>query len=165
MVAGWLYSSRISIKSVWRVYATASLLLVLLLVAWKRLGMVNFFGPHGWGAPLTILFVSVVLLAKEGAIKVPRWSVWMGNISYSLYLVHVCVFEILQRITTTISLNHAAFEVVLFVMRPIAAVICAWATFHYIEAPISTWARKRLLNLRVLWRLQAKSTAPDSGGH
>ncbi|GGA41921.1 acyltransferase family protein [Dyella nitratireducens] len=157
MAAGWLYGSRIRIKQAGVVYAVASLLLVLLLVTWRRIGMVNFFGPHGWGAPLAILFVSMVPLAKADAIKVPKWSVWMGNISYSLYLVHVYVFEILQRIAADMPLSHKTLEVALFVTRPIVAVICAWLMFRCIEAPLSVWVRKRLLNLRMPWRLEAKS--------
>ena len=162
MIAGWLYGSRVRIRPAGMVYAIGSLFLLLLLMVWKHVGMVNFFGPHGWGAPLTILFVSVVLLAKVDAIKVPKWSVWMGNISYSLYLVHVYVFEVIQRIATAIPLNHPAFEIVLFVTRPIVAVICAWAMFRYVEAPISAWTRKRLLHLRMPLVLDAKKPTSDS---
>ena len=73
----------------------------------------------------------------------------MGEISYSLYLVHVYVFIVLQRVLIRIPMGHETFRVVLFVARPVAALICAWATFRYVEAPLSTWARELLLRIRL----------------
>ncbi|GAA0696045.1 hypothetical protein ISN75_06590 [Dyella marensis] len=58
--------------------------LAMLWIAWQPLHIVNFFGPQGWGAPLAIEFAGIALLAGTDPIRVPRWSVWMGGISYSL---------------------------------------------------------------------------------
>ena len=148
MIGGWLYISDFKVERTWKIYAVVTVLSLLLLIGWNRLGMVNFFGPHGWGAPMAILFFDALMLAKVDALKVPAWSVWLGDISYSLYLIHVYVFEILQRVVNAIPMNHDASNAVLFVIRPVAAVICAWLTFRYVETPLSTWARKRLLHIR-----------------
>ncbi|AIF48786.1 acyltransferase family protein [Dyella japonica] len=158
MAAGWLYGSRIRMPSARVIHATTLVLLMLLLALWKPLGMVNFFGPLGWGAPLTIVFASIALLARADAIKVPRWSLWMGSISYALYLVHVYVFELLQRIDEAVPLRHPTFGIALFLIRPVAAVLCAWVVFRYVEHPLSTWSRKRLLGLRWPWQMQANET-------
>ena len=149
MIGGWLYISDFKVERTWKIYAVVTVLSLLLLIGWNRLGMVNFFGPHGWGAPMAILFFDALMLAKVDALKVPAWSVWLGDISYSLYLIHVYVFEILQRVVNAIPMNHDASNAVLFVIRPVAAVICAWLTFRYVETPLSTWARKRLLHIRM----------------
>jgi exopolysaccharide production protein ExoZ len=148
MIGGWLYISDFKVERTWKIYAVVTVLSLLLLIGWNRLGMVNFFGPHGWGAPMAILFFGALMLAKVDALKVHAWSVWLGDISYSLYLIHVYVFEILQRVVNAIPMNHDASNAVLFVIRPVAAVICAWLTFRYVETPLSTWARKRLLHIR-----------------
>ncbi|WP_404601061.1 acyltransferase family protein [Dyella lipolytica] len=144
MLGGWLYVSDFKIERIGTIYAMVMVSGLLLSIGWNRLGMVNFFGPHGWAAPMTILFFGAVMLAKIGAINVPAWSVWLGDISYSLYLVHVYVFEILQRVAGAIPMNHDTSNAVLFIIRPVAAVICAWVTFRYVEAPLSTLARKLL---------------------
>lgn len=149
MIAGWLYISGFKIERARVIYATVAVSAMLLLMGWNRMGMVNFFGPHGWGTPMAILFFGAALLAKADALKVPASSVWLGNISYSLYLVHVYVFEVAQRIVSAIPIGHDASNAVLFATRPAIAVICAWATFRYVEAPISTWARKWLLHIRM----------------
>lgn len=161
MMAGCLYSSRFVIKHDTTVYAIVISSIAMLLVGWNHIGMVNFFGPQGWGAPLVILFFGVVMLAKNGTIKVPAWSVWMGEISYSLYLVHVYVFEIVQRVVAHIPMSHGMFVAVLLVIRPILAVLCAWATFRCIEAPASAWARRLLLRIR-LPHGRARASAVDA---
>lgn len=149
MIGGWLYAADFKIARSRTIYAMVMVSCVLLLMGWNRMGMMDFFGPHGWGAPMTILFFGAVMLAKVDALNVPAWSVWLGNISYSLYLVHVYVFEILQRVASVIPMGQSTANTVLFVSRPIVAVICAWVTFRYVEAPISTWARKGLLHIRM----------------
>jgi peptidoglycan/LPS O-acetylase OafA/YrhL len=164
MGAAWLYGSRIRIGPAAMVYAAASIVLALLLLAWNKMGLANFFGPHGWGVPMTVLFVSIALGAKADAIEVPRWSVWMGDISYSLYLVHVYVFIVLQRIATAIPLGQPAFGVVLFLSRPVLAVVCAWAVFRYVEYPVSTWVRGWLLGFRRPWGRRAESAGLEADG-
>jgi exopolysaccharide production protein ExoZ len=149
MIAGWLYVSDFKIKHARTTYVAVAVSSMLLLMGWNRMGMVNFFGPHGWGVPMAILFFAAAMLAKTSALKVPTWSVWLGNISYSLYLVHVYVFEIAQRVVAAIPIDHFASNAILFVIRPAVAVICAWVTFRYVEAPISTWVRKGLLHIRM----------------
>jgi exopolysaccharide production protein ExoZ len=161
MLAGSLYESRLTIRHHAVVYAIVAVLIAALLMGWSRIGMVNFFGPHGWGAPLAILFFGIVMLAKSGDINVPAWSVWMGEISYSLYLVHVYVFEIVQRVVARIPMDPGMFSMVLFVIRPIVAVFCAWATFCCIEAPASAWARRSLLRIR-LPRRRERGSAVDA---
>lgn len=147
MFAGWLYVSQVTIKSRIAIYSFAIVSTAALLVTWHRLGMVNFFGPSGWGAPLAILFACMVMLAKIGAIKVPAQLVWLGEISYSLYLVHVYVFEIMQRVVMHLSLTPEVAKWTLFIGRPMVAVFCAWVTFVCIERPASEWMRKQLLGI------------------
>lgn len=150
MLAGWLYVSPITIRNRTAIYAIAILSTAALLVAWHRLGMVNFFGPRGWGAPLAILFACMVMLAKAGGIKVPTSLVWLGEISYSLYLVHVYVFELMQHAMTHLSLPSDVAKWMLFAGRPMIAVFCAWATFACVEKPASEWMRKQLLEVRLI---------------
>jgi exopolysaccharide production protein ExoZ len=156
MAAAGLYGSRFRIRQPAIVCVATVLLLATLLFDWNRLGMVNFFGPRGWGALVAILFFGMVMLAKTGAAKAPSWSVWMGEISYALYLVHVYVFIVLQRVLIHIPMSHDTFRVVLFIARPLAALICAWVTFRYVEAPLSAWARKLLLRMRLPFWLDVK---------
>ena len=152
MLAGWLYVSSVTVRSRTAIFAMAILSTSALLAAWHRLDMVNFFGPRGWGALLTILFVCAVMLEKAGGVKVPTPMVWLGEISYSLYLVHVYVFELMQRVVSYLSFSPDAAKWTLFVGRPMIAVLCAWITFAWVERPTSEWMRKQLLDIRLIGR-------------
>ncbi|WP_158628886.1 acyltransferase family protein [Dyella choica] len=147
MLAGWLYLSQFTIKRNVMIYSSVVLLTATLLIGWHRIGMVNFFGPAGWGAPLTILFLGAVMLAKNGAMRVPAGLVWLGEASYSLYLVHVYVFVLAQRVMMPIPMGADSFRAMLFVARPVLAVMGAWLVFRYVEAPASAWVRKCLLQM------------------
>jgi exopolysaccharide production protein ExoZ len=149
MIAAWLYFRDFKIKRSITVYVLVIAAFASLLIGWHRLGMMNFFGPHGWAAPMSILFFGFVMLAKIEALNVPAWTVALGNMSYSLYLVHVYVFEIAQRVANVLPMSHEASDIALFAIRPVLALIFAWLTYRYIEAPMSSWMRKWLLNLRV----------------
>lgn len=153
MLAGWLYLSRFTIKSATAIYSTVAVAIVVLLGGWHAFGMENLFGPHGWGAPLSVLFLGCVMLAKIGCIRTPAWLAWMGGISYSLYLVHVYVFEWVQRAMNHMPLHTDTRGLLLFMMRPVAAVACAWLVYRYVEKPASTWVRDALLNAGK-WRLR-----------
>ncbi|MBE1160724.1 acyltransferase family protein [Dyella acidiphila] len=144
MLAAWLYQSDIKIRKPASIYIGVAVLLIALLLAWHRLGMLNFFGPRGWGAPLAILFAGIALRAKLGSMQVPAWLVWLGNISYSLYLMHVYVFELVQDAVSAVPLQHRTAAILLLAIRPLAAVMCAWAVFRYIEAPLSAQTRRLL---------------------
>ncbi|MFK2891991.1 acyltransferase [Dyella flagellata] len=158
MLAGWLYLSRFTIRYNAVIYSSVMLSMVVLLLGWHRIGMVNFFGPAGWGAPLTLLFFGAVLLAKKGGLVAPAWCVWLGEISYSLYLVHVYVFELVERMAVRIPTSSEMIGAVLFVARPIAAVMAAWMVFRYVEAPAS--ARVRECLLRISWGRHAGKHSP-----
>ena len=41
--------------------------------------------------PLTLLLYGAVALERSGSLQSPRWLIWLGDISYSLYLTHLLV--------------------------------------------------------------------------
>jgi peptidoglycan/LPS O-acetylase OafA/YrhL len=149
MLAGGLYLSRFTIRHTLLIPLAMALGTAALLLGWHRIGLVNAFGPGGWGAPLAWLFFGCAMLAKQGAVSVPAWTVWLGEISYSLYLVHVYVFELVQRAVAHLSRSDDLLSPLLFAARPGSAVFCAWLAFRYLEAPATNWMRRRLLRLRL----------------
>jgi peptidoglycan/LPS O-acetylase OafA/YrhL len=46
-------------------------------------------GPTRWGLPMAALVLALTLYNKVFPIAVPRFLVWLGNISFSLYLFHI----------------------------------------------------------------------------
>lgn len=163
MAAAWLYGSRINTPSSRATVGITVVLLLLLWVVWTPMGMVSFFGPRGWGAPLAIAFTGIALLARDGGIRVPRWSLWLGGLSYSLYLVHVYVFEVVQPVVAVVPRGSLAIDLATFMVRAVLAIFCAWIIFRCVEFPLSTWARRRLLGLLAAQSARKGSQSVESG--
>jgi exopolysaccharide production protein ExoZ len=57
--------------------------------AWYVFGRVGaFHGPADWGWPLALMVLLLALASKTVALRPPAPLVWMGTVSYSLYLTH-----------------------------------------------------------------------------
>jgi hypothetical protein len=44
-------------------------------------------GPLHWGLPLALMVLALALYNQQRAIRVPGWLKWLGDVSFSLYLV------------------------------------------------------------------------------
>jgi len=66
-------------------------LAVCLFIWYAYGGIGNFHGPTRWGWPLALVVLSLALASKTIDIAPPAWLVWLGTISYSLYLTHTTV--------------------------------------------------------------------------
>lgn len=145
MVAAWVYKSRFYIRRPMVIYSLMALIIGAMAIRWTPWGLSNFHGPAGWGAPLAVFFLGVVLLSKIGPIRVPAWSIWLGTISYSLYLTHLYAFGLTQRLIAHVSIPADSLLPALFVIRPIVAVAMAGLIYRFVENPTSTWMRNVLL--------------------
>ena len=85
---GWLYHSKLRIRNrSWLVgFAVLSSVTVLCLqiteVPFNRHGITCF------GLQMLVLVTALAMLDKEYPIRVPRTLIWLGDVSFSLYLVH-----------------------------------------------------------------------------
>ncbi|PTR34332.1 hypothetical protein C8J98_102520 [Luteibacter sp. OK325] len=148
MLAGWIYMSslRVDRRVLIGVVTAASLLIVV--VGWHALGLVNFHGPRGWGLLMAIAFLGVVLSAKVRPFQVPARMVWLGDVSYSLYLIHVLAFIVVTAAVAQCGLSGPVAGFSRFVLQPALALIMAAAMYRYVEAPLSGWLRSVLLPAR-----------------
>lgn len=51
----------------------------------------QFHGLNKWGGPLALMVLCMALASKTIALTPPKLLVWLGTISYSLYLIHTIV--------------------------------------------------------------------------
>lgn len=147
LVVGWIYLSPIrfsNVQGLWLAVAFSATLTVWASVA----GVATSHGPNGWGWPMFSLVLSLALLSKATPIPFPRWTVWMGGISYSLYLIHILGFQISRE--TVAWLGIGGNDRVLlghFVLDPMVAIIFAWLLYRIVEQPVSNAAREKGLLL------------------
>ncbi len=143
---GLLYVSRFQVRD-------RALLLALVVAAfamvldWSLTGVASFHGITEWGLPLAILFAALALTFKDRQPRVPRALVWLGGVSYSLYLVHPFVFTAIDRLMDFLGLadlTHLPLFVLLVFPIPL---IYAGISRRYLEDGLSGWVRTRLLGL------------------
>jgi exopolysaccharide production protein ExoZ len=161
MLAAWIYKSKFVIRSAATIYVGMTLIIGFMLVAWADIGLANFHGPAGWGAPLAVLFLGIVMLSKLGEVRVPAWTVWLGGLSYSLYLVHLYVFDEVIKTAATFHIPPGNATAYYLVARPIAAVLVAYFTFRFVEGPTSEWFRRALMRISFGSDYRRHSAAPS----
>ncbi len=162
---GLLYVSRVRVVNK-ALLATLAACAIALGCEWSfnAPAIETFHGMARWGLPLAILFAAMALAFKEREPRVPRALVWLGGISFSLYLVHLIVFETIDRLLEYLGhedLVHTAAFVLLVIPMPM---IYAAISRHYLEDGLAVFVRKHLLRLTELRDAttpSAEASGPD----
>ncbi len=143
---GLLYVSPARIRN--RNLSLALVVAAFALVCWWSFsGIVAFHGMARWGLPLAILFAVLALAAKSRELWFPRALVWLGGISYSLYLLHPFIFTTIDRLMDCLGwaeLTHTPLFVLLVIPVPL---LYAGISRRYLEDGLSVVVRTRLLRL------------------
>lgn len=127
----------------WRILLIISLLMFGL---WP-IGAQAFNLIYGWNR-IVLSCISIVMVLAFFNSKI-HWSgishqflVWLGAISYSLYLIHPLVFRALRSVL-------AKFECVLpywptLLLATIITLATSYVSYRYLERPVMEWGKKRL---------------------
>ena len=137
-----------------KIKESSILLIILFLIAWAasifmayniKLGSMDRFLHFGIPAILSVLlFLSVErFVTKE---KLKSFCLWGGNISYSLYLVHILVISVVGKIWLFLKpqTSNLPIEIMLTLMI-IGSLVAATILYYGFEKPISKFLKKRLL--------------------
>jgi peptidoglycan/LPS O-acetylase OafA/YrhL len=90
-----------------------------------------------------LLLAGLVEWERTRAVTVPRFVLFLGNASYSIYLVHLLALSVLAKVTMATRLDTLVPHAVLFVGFVVGA-IAAGAAFHlYVEVPLRAIGRKK----------------------
>jgi peptidoglycan/LPS O-acetylase OafA/YrhL len=106
-------------------------------------GFGRFHGPRDWGMVAIALVFAIALASKTIVIAPPAWLVWLGSISYSLYLTHTTVFAFVAARVTAAGGNIHTWAHVLLGL--VVAVPVAALAHHYLEDKLSRQVRRGLL--------------------
>jgi peptidoglycan/LPS O-acetylase OafA/YrhL len=140
VVIGLLYFAKLEVRN--KQHAVFLRALTLAFTAWWILGNVAWGnGLSKWGIPLVLLVLVFSITEKTFPMKIPKIIIWMGNISFSLYLVHPIIigptFNILWESGFRTSIRDASFVAPLLVISIAAAHI----SHKYLEVRLSNWVR------------------------
>lgn len=109
-------------------------------------GFDSGFGITHLGASLAFLVLFVMLYNKSWPIYVPRFLVWLGNISFSLYLIHPLFLHLLHHVYG--SPYNSLFVAIMSFYPPLliaCSLICAALSYRYLECQLSEWVKIKLL--------------------
>jgi len=161
---GLLYTSRVRVTNkVLLAIVAISALAFACERSFNATAIATFHGMAGWGLPLSILFAVMALAFKDRDPHVPRALVWLGGISYSLYLVHLIVFETVDRLLESLGyqdFTHTVTFVLLVVPIPL---IYAAISRRFLEDGLAVFVRRQLLRLTKPRNPTVATTLPADG--
>jgi len=105
-------------------------------------GLANFHGPLKWGAAMALMVLGMALASKTIRLVPPRLLVWLGTISYSLYLTHTTTQAVVTRYVERFGgYTHGWTHI--FLTTVIAISVAALA-HHLLEVRLSGFVRRLL---------------------
>lgn len=98
-------------------------------------GLWNFHGPTKWGAVVALVVLVLALASKTVMLAPPVVLVWLGTISFSLYLSHTTVFLLLDRAAAGIQADAHGWP---HLIASVAIAVSVGAlVHHYLEQRLS----------------------------
>ena len=107
------------------------------------------------GLPAGALLVGLVAMEHCGELRVPRVAVWLGELSYALYLVHPSVIEATHRLVGVLAPEWIGSQLLLFAINLSLTLVLAVLLHRYVEQPSIALGRRAvewMHNRRHTWR-------------
>lgn len=96
----------------------------------------------GYGLGSAVMVMGLVQAERLGLLQPPRWLVYLGDTSYSIYLIHFPALSLLAKVTKATQLDLYVPSSILFCLHVIAAVGVSCVFHHAVEHPIHAWAKR-----------------------
>ncbi len=107
-----------------------------------RINVIGFLRLPQWGLPALLLLILAFLAGLR--LSMPRFFVQLGNISYSLYLVHYYPVMFLDRVVFDFS-TLSVLSVVGLIVSVVISIVLAYLCWILIERKFTGWLRRILL--------------------
>ena len=109
--------------------------------AWS--GNSSGHGPQGYGWPLALMLCSLALASKTVTLTVPRGLLWIGTVSYSMYLTHFLVQSWLTHWLEQHGMPFRNWNLVFLML--LLAIPVASLSHVLLEIKLGEWVRKLLM--------------------
>ena len=121
---------------------TTLAVLAATLVLWQQGTEVREgHGPLRWGVPAMLLVWSLAMLDRVRTLRPPRWMIFLGDISFSLYLFHVLPQMLPRQWPTWSGMQGGGWFVAVVVM----GVVLGYWGYRLLECGVAEWLRRVLL--------------------
>ena len=145
VVIGLIYFSPLKINN--NFFAIFFCVTSVALAVWLNISKLSWgMGIDGWGWSLILMFFAFTISSKTVTFKVPSCLIWLGNISYSLYLIHPFfvkpVFDVLWETSFRAQIRDPSFSLVIICF----SIFFAALSHKYLEVRLSDFIRNKLLS-------------------
>lgn len=150
---GIIYKSSFVIKN--RLVCGVLILTSTVFVIWQY--VYQYQANHGitlWGLSLTPWFFVLCICSKTIEIKTPKAFVFIGNISFSLYLCHMISLQIVTNTVSAISPSHNGL--IYFLAMILLSMLMAYVSYALLELKLSNNVKKALDSIYLTVSLQMK---------
>ncbi|WP_042887524.1 acyltransferase family protein [Cupriavidus necator] len=93
------------------------------------------FSLIGRGLPAALLLAGVVAAEHAGVLRVPRALVWLGELSFALYLTHPTVIEGVKRLMPQLTPDQTGLQLLRFAIDAALALGLALLLHRWVELP------------------------------
>ncbi len=138
-VALALFGQRLTIRFPLLLAAAALLLVVLSGVLYDPswIAVTTPARAALWGVPATLLVWSAISAGRAGHVF-PKWSIFLGDISYSIYMWHLAAFTAVGAVLVSAGMNAGTSGALMFLALSIpVAMALSWASYFFFELPIT----------------------------
>ena len=132
----------------WAPWAAGAAAIATAIAAYLRFGVFHPSGMAGlfhaperallWGG-FSVTLVALVVRLEARGIRLAAWAEPLGDASYSIYLGHILVFQLL--LTGRGHLPPAFSPGLEFAAMLCAAALALWLHFRFIERPLYNWSK------------------------
>lgn len=141
---GILYKKNIQIKSketCWILIFTSVSLVVTQYIARYNIS----HGVLGWGITLIPMFLIFVICSKTIEIKMPKIFIYLGNISFSLYLWHAFSQELIPVVMNNFGLYSLSNGFPAFILTSSFAIVISSISHKFIENKLSNLLKRKAI--------------------
>lgn len=116
-----------------KAFGGALLLIGIVMMGWTFWTHTGTHSVVRVGLPAAVLLLGAVLAEDAGILKIPRFASWLGEVSFSIYLIHVVVVLLVRHSMHKPGGDGAMYGQLLFEIGVILLAARYWHRF--IEAP------------------------------
>lgn len=140
MVAYYIFNKSIKIKH--KTILPASYITLSISILLLASGKFTGHGINKFGIISFLGFMSIVFMIESSNTQIHKWLLFLGNISYSLYLSHVVIILSLEKYKTSFPLigETEGFSKVIGIL--IYSLILSSLMFYFVEKPSTKILRK-----------------------
>ncbi|MCF0070759.1 acyltransferase [Dyadobacter sp. CY261] len=116
---------------------------ILCLAVWQFIsGFLGGFGPLEWGMGSAAIFTVFIFYYQKRIQKFPPWLVKLGDISFSIYLLHVPVVVGLAFAFRKLGLPVFGEGVAMFLLSLVLTFVASNLSYEYLEIKLSSYLRQ-----------------------